>query len=105
MNVFSKRCEQFGVFTNRNTLEIDLFEDGFADAMLAALREYPFSPQRRGWIQEWEDDSSSLDYERFLSMIERIGKGRFAQRLIAHMGEHPPPDYIRNAIEYVASSV
>lgn len=105
MNVFGKRCEQFGVFTNRNTLEIDLFEDGLADAIVATLREYPFGQQRRAWIQEWEDDGSSLHHMRFLSMIETIGKGRFAQRLIAHMNDMPPPDYIRNAIEYVASSV
>jgi putative ATP-dependent endonuclease of OLD family len=105
MNVFGKRCEKFGVFTNRNTLEIDLFEDGFADAMLAAIREYPFGPQRQGWILEWEDDGSTLHQKRFLSMIETIGKGRFAQRLIAHMGDLPPPVYIREAIEYVASSV
>lgn len=105
MDEFGARCEEFGVFSNRNTLEIDLFEDGFADAMIGALREHPFGEQRQGWIQEWEDNNDTLHQKRFMSMIETIGKGRFAQRLIAHMEDTPPPDYIRNAIAYVAGRV
>ncbi len=35
---FCDRCEKYGVFSNRHTLEIDLFEDGYADAMIETLR-------------------------------------------------------------------
>ena len=104
-NTFGERCAEFGVFTNAHTLEVNLFQDGFSTPMAATLREHKFSTERMGWVQEWEDDPDALHVENFLAMIDAIGKGRFAQRLISHMGDLEPPEYIHNAISYVEDRV
>ncbi len=104
-DVFAGRCEEFGIFSNAQTLEIDLFEDGFADAMVAVLRERNFGAKRKALIDTWKADNSTLDKDALLAMIEAIGKGRFAQRLISHMGDTAPPLYISRAINFVAERV
>ena len=102
---FGERCEEFGIFTNVDTLEIDLFKDEFAEDIIDTLREENFSEDRQDWIDEWEEDPESLNKERYLKLIEAVGKGRFAQRLASRVGGIEPPDYIKNAIEFVASRV
>jgi len=104
-NVFATRCEKFGIFSNAQTLEIDLFADDFADAMISVLREHNFSAERKALVDTWEADKSTLATDVLLAMIETIGKGRFAQRLISHMGDTAPPSYISNAINFVAERV
>lgn len=105
MDEFGERCEAYGVFTNVNTLEVDLFEEGFADAIIAALRECPFGATRQAWIDEWEGDPETLNSDNLLKLVETIGKGRFAQRLVSYMGDIAPPDYISAAIAYLADRV
>ena len=73
--------------------------------MIETLREGNFGPERSGWIDEWEDDLKSFDKERFLSLIDAIGKGRFAQRLATRIGDLDPPFYIEGAIKFVAERV
>ena len=102
---FATECEKFGVFTNADTLEISLFEERFAEAMIATLRERKISEKQKKIINDWETDPNTLDAKKLLNMIERIGKGRFAQRLISHMDEIEPPAYIRDAIKFVANRV
>ncbi len=103
---FCKRCEEFGIFSNFKTLEIDLFEGGYAEAIIENLREAQFGKQRTELIDAWEDEHGSLDQAQFLSMVESIGKGRFAQRLASRMsGLEAPPPYIDAAIRFVAARV
>jgi putative ATP-dependent endonuclease of OLD family len=94
-----------GIFLNEHTLEVDLFRDAFAAAIIETLREVNFSAARRTKLDAWEADSDDLDPEEFLKMVEQIGKGRFAQRLASRIGGTAPPDYIRLAIEFVAGRV
>jgi putative ATP-dependent endonuclease of OLD family len=101
----SNRCETFGVFTNNHTLEVDLFDGDLGDAILDTLREQNFSAERKKWIEEWAADSETLDIDNYLTLIEAIGKGRFAQRLASRIEGMTPPDYIKNAIEFVVSRV
>ncbi len=102
---FSERCEDFGIFINDYTLEVDLFENDFSDQIIETLREPSFSTERQGWIDGWEADPSSLDVDNYLKLIEVIGKGRFAQRLASRAAGIEPPDYIKNAIAYVVDRV
>ena len=105
-NVFGKRCEAFGVFTNIYTLEVDLFnDDNFTAQIIETLREYKFSAERQALIDGWEADPESLDIERYLGLIETIGKGRFAQRLASRIAGIEPPAYIKGAIEYAVGRV
>lgn len=102
---FSDRCEEFGVFSNASTLEIELFEGEFIDPIIETLREGVFGPERRGWIDAWESDPSTLDNEKYLSLVEAIGKGRFAQRLATRVADLDPPAYIEAAVKFVADRV
>lgn len=104
-NDFSDRCEEFGVFTNFQTLEIDLFKQGFAGVVIATLREGGFGAERTEWISEWEKDPKNLDAERLLMLVETMGKGRFAQRLASRIVGITPPHYLSAAIKFVADSV
>jgi len=102
---FAERCETYGIYTNRKTLEVDLFEDGFAAAIIAVLREYPFSAARQKLINDWEADPKKLDPALLLKMIDTIGKGRFAQRMLSYIEGIKAPHYIKDAIKYVVERV
>jgi len=105
-NAFSDKCESFGVFTNSHTLEVDLFnDDDFTEHIIETLREQKFSAIRKGWIDGWEADPKSLDVEKYLTLIESVGKGRFAQRLASRVAGIEPPNYIKGAIEFVVNYV
>lgn len=56
-------------------------------------------------LQSWVHDPDELDEDRLLAMIERIGKGRFAQALAVSASEDTCPDYIRAALEYIRDAV
>lgn len=102
---FRARCETFGVFTNDHTLEVDLFRKDFSDQIIQTLREQKLSEERKGWVDGWEADPSTLDVNNYLKLVEAVGKGRFAQRLASRIAGLEPPGYIRRAIEFVASRV
>lgn len=103
---FCERCETHGVFLNMHTLEVDLFkDDDFTQLLLDTLREAPWSAERKGWIDGWEEDADTLDVDNYLKMIEAIGKGRFAQRLASRVEGVTPPAYIAGAISHVVELV
>lgn len=102
---FSSRCESLGVFTNFHTLEVDLFNDGFVEEIIGTLEEHSWSEKRKDWIEEWAENPDDLNIGNYLKLIESIGKGRFAQRLASRIGGLEPPEYIRNAVEYVVRRV
>jgi putative ATP-dependent endonuclease of OLD family len=104
---YERRCDGFGVFTNAHTLEVDLFgtNGDYREAVIETLREGPFGPERKGWIDEWEAHPDELDIDKFLALVDQIGKGRFAQRLGARIADLNPPSYIAKAIKYVADRV
>ena len=102
---FAHRCEAYGIFSNIKTLEVDLFSDGFAAAIISVLREDKCSAQRKVKIKKWEADPAVLDPEELLKMVDAIGKGRFAQRMLSYIDGIEPPGYIARAIEFVADRV
>ena len=56
-------------------------------------------------MKGWASNTDSLDVDKLLDDIERVGKGRFAQRLasiIAESSSTACPDYIVKGVEYVA---
>ena len=73
--------------------------------MIATLRKERISANQKRMINEWEADPDALDEKKFLDIIEEIGKGRFAQRLISHIDSTEPPAYIGNAIRFVVNRV
>lgn len=95
---------KFGVFTNKHTFEVDLFNDGRDvefDAAMTELKPDTVAAKRMtGW-----NLIGDLDTDQFLKDIDEVGKGRFAQRLSSIMQKSDStkcPDYISNALKYVA---
>ncbi|MBU8541884.1 ATP-dependent nuclease [Falsiroseomonas tokyonensis] len=101
-----RRGERHGVFLNTGTLEPELFVAGMGHAMTRILSdELPLRPATRTVLNGWVVDPASLDADRLIKLIERVGKGRFAQRLAAHVTAARCPTYIRNALERVRDAV
>lgn len=88
-----------GIFVGESTFEFDLFEadEDNAEAMIATMEELLRPSKLRSEIAEWRDDPPALD--RFIYVINGIGKGRLAQRLAQN--ELEPPGYVLDAIRYL----
>lgn len=100
------RAGPFGYFVNSNTLEPELFCGGLAEAMQEVIEEeLSINQNTRDLIQGWVDDTDTLDEERLIKLIERIGKGRFAQALAPHVDEDTCPDYVRQALEHIRDAL
>lgn len=100
------RAAPFGYFVNGNTLEPELFTAGLAEAMQEVIgQELAINQATRDRIQGWVDDPEELDETRLLTLIERIGKGRFAQALAPHVSDDNCPDYVRQALEHIRDAV
>ncbi|WP_320197080.1 ATP-dependent nuclease [Agrobacterium rosae] len=102
---FDESIEEFGVFTNADTLEMDLFKGAFTTSIIEGLREGNFGKERMARIDAWEKDPTTVNRKQLLAMMEDIGKGRFAQRLAARIGGFEVPGYIARAISYVIDRV
>ncbi len=102
-----EHSEGYGYFVNENTLETDLFSGGLAEAMKEVIEEELPQLRRKtlNALQQWVDDPDQVDEERLLKLIERIGKGRFAQALAPSVSQNVCPDYIRSALEHIRNAV
>ena len=95
-----------GVHVNSSTLEIELFISGLGPAMFAVLQaELPLSQATRTRVQGWIDAPATLDAQNLIRLIERVGKGRFAQRLAPHLTAAACPAYMRSALERIRNAV
>jgi putative ATP-dependent endonuclease of OLD family len=92
-----------GLFLNEFTFEVDLFKCGRHKSICKTLVELAGSQAARGRAEKWGDDPDECEPEDLLSDIDKIGKGRFAQRLAGNMkGNHCPP-YVEKAIKHVVT--
>ena len=100
------RAAPFGYFVNGNTLEPELFKGGLAEGTLRVIeQELTIGQDTRDTLREWVDDPDALDEERLIALIERIGKGRFAQALAPYVSEDTCPDYMGQALEHIRDAV
>lgn len=104
-NEFEERCAEFGIFTNRETLEIDLFEDGFHVPIIETLRQQGYGRKRTECLDQWSEDPSTMDTKVYMAMIDDVGKGRFAQQLCERISGIEPPAYVQNALEFLRERV
>lgn len=95
-------AKENGLFLNEDTLETDLFRAGQSDSMCDVIVELTENGAARQRAVEWKKKPDSLDPDQFIKDIEAIGKGRFAQRLATCLKPKACPDYIREAVKYVA---
>lgn len=95
-----------GYFVNSGTLETELFAAGLAESMRdVILEELSLSEPKQAMLQSWVDDPEQLDGGELIGLIERVGKGRFAQALARYVSEDDCPDYIRRALERIRDDV
>lgn len=96
----------FGVYTNRHTLEIDLF-DTMSNEITKTLIELTTNSKAITRAYDWETTGIIKgDEKTYLSDIETIGKGRFAQRLATNLtNESVVPEYVKGALDYVISKI
>jgi len=95
-----------GIFVNAKTLEIDLLAHFIAE-MKTAYSELTGSEEMTKAFNT-EADAAAADStkaEPLLDRIERIGKGRYAQRLASKLDGKNPPAYIQNAIQSIIERV
>lgn len=100
------RAVRFGYFVNGSTLECELFAAGLAKAMQTVIeQELRIGNETREALRGWVDDPDTRDEDGLIALVERIGKGRFAQALAEHVEEDTCPDYIRRALEHIRDAV
>jgi len=109
----SSYYEQFGVFINGSTLEIELYNAGCIEQMnsvIEALCDVAVAKSRFQKLLDQTKKENTVveleDQKRFIKDIEYVGKGRFAQRLCAELctldtGYDICPPYILKAIRHV----
>lgn len=102
---YGLKCEGYGVFTNAQTLELDLLDSPCRDAVFGAFSDLPLGETSKERVALWEGSPEKMDEEKYLKLIETIGKGRFAQRVAANIGGAQPPEYIEKAIQFVVARV
>lgn len=96
-----------GIFVNDRTLEIDLFKTGFdKNIQTILLEELPrLSQETKDALEGWVSNHDTLDEERLLKLIDRVSKGRFAQRLASLVQGNICPNYIRLALGKIRDDV
>ena len=101
-----RRGQRHGIFVNSNTLEPELFASGMARQMSEILKsELPLRQASRDRVDGWVSDPATLEFGRLIGLIERVGKGRFAQRLASSATARRCPVYIRSALERIRDAV
>jgi putative ATP-dependent endonuclease of OLD family len=96
-----------GIFVGSRTLELDLVDDFSVEIQSAYAELNPSRPTRmrfktavEGAVKRNEEQSKEL-----VIRIERVGKGRFAQRLAEKVAGKQPPGYLKHAIERIVKLV
>jgi putative ATP-dependent endonuclease of OLD family len=101
-----RRDERQGYFVNGNTLEPVLFEMGLQEVMQKILvSQLSLSQDAKDALQALVDDPDELDAARLVRLIDRVGKGRFAQLLAPTVTVAVCPGYIRRALERIRDAV
>jgi putative ATP-dependent endonuclease of OLD family len=88
-----------GVFVGQTTFEFDLFDvdQRNAAALLDLMEEIAPSQNLRDEAGGWRHEPATQD--RFMYIVDRIGKGRLAQRLARV--ELTAPEYVGEAVDYL----
>lgn len=99
-------CWEAGYFIGEQSLEADLIASA-GNAMVAAYDELVESDEKKKKFRtELADaESDATQRAKVLGRIERVGKGRFAQRLAGHLQEVEPPTYIALALARIKELV
>ena len=95
------------IFLNNSTLEVELFKDNLGVEMQTILlKQLMLKQAAKDDLQMWVDDHDQLDQVKLMKWIDRIGKGRFAQKLAEQVTMAAEcPDYIRCGLERIRDAL
>lgn len=96
-------AEELGIFLNEYTFEVDLFRCGRPKSLCTTLSELTTNGAAKKRAASWKEDPDSLDPDQMLKDIDAIAKGRFAQRLASRLKGDICPEYIRDAVTFLAA--
>ncbi|HEX3597175.1 MAG TPA: TOPRIM nucleotidyl transferase/hydrolase domain-containing protein, partial [Polyangiaceae bacterium] len=90
-----------GIFVGETTFEYDVFSATTHNirAYCTALEEVGLGPRRAKRVASWRDGDLPVASD-FLSLIESLGKGRLAHRLVD--ARLDAPAYVEQALQYLA---
>jgi putative ATP-dependent endonuclease of OLD family len=94
--------EETGIFVGEDTFEADLAVVSTLNGQRAAsvlLKSRKWSERATTLLTAWEADGVD-DTDRYMKVVEAVGKGRFAQRL-ASTDQLEAPDYVAKALAYL----
>ena len=100
-----RKLAEHGIFSNEWTLETSLVDSGYTELLIRTLKECGGGPRVVPKLRK--QAAEGLDIRgNLLKQIDKVGKGRIAQRLSTHIiGLEPMssdiPGYIKDAIEYL----
>ena len=87
------------IFVNGDTLELELIQSYKAE-LKEAYRELTGSREKAANFGALMDEPAE-NRTKILTRIERIGKGRFAQRLVPKVERKKAPGYIKSALDQI----
>ncbi len=99
---------EIGVFVGNRTLEVDLFDDSHGPELVESLQELGLPNRRVRCLQSLANDKYVLnddDASYLLQSIDRIGKGRVAQRLASRVDAQRIPSYIIDGIRRITEEL
>ncbi|MCY4668984.1 MAG: AAA family ATPase [Rhodococcus sp.] len=95
-----------GIFLNEQTFEVSVANTpSLLKPLLDILDEQGFGSTRSTRIANWRAGSAPVDASQLLAMVADIGKGRLSAKLAKKAVGLAPPDYITDAIRFVAGRV
>jgi putative ATP-dependent endonuclease of OLD family len=100
-NELKEDAASHGIFLNSSTIEIELLKAGATEELCDTLLELAESSAAQARASSWKQEPSAIREEELLKDIQRIGKGRFAQRLVQRLRAEHCPEYIHQAIKHV----
>jgi putative ATP-dependent endonuclease of the OLD family len=101
-------ANDYGVFMNDFTFEIDLFNAGAEDEFKEAVEGLTENKKMHKRFSSLASDPSTLDATQLLKDINSLGKGRFAQRLATVLIENNVdvcPPYVKAALDYMKAKL
>src|SRR2546425_3305776 len=102
---FRDLAEGNGLFMNTSTLETTLLSGSAKDALLETLLDLVQTQKNKELIELWRSNPNEIQPEEFIKLVERIGKGRFAQRLCLQLSKDDCPAYISRALNHLVKEL
>jgi putative ATP-dependent endonuclease of OLD family len=93
---------EHGIFVGADTFESDIASHSERNGKIAAevMATWKWGTANAGLIAGWKEHGVS-DMQAYMTCVDTVGKGRFAQRLAGTTGSLAAPGYVAGALAYL----